>query len=230
MRRHGQAQRMRRPIPLMIVALAGSTFFATGCALTHKRAPATQELSLQYSPPAMKGVRTVPATIKVRRFSGLSPFDGTAMYLRRSGYEMESFNYERWVTSPPNLVTDLLYRDLAASHAFRDVFPYLSTEQTRFELEGTVVNFLMLEDGGSWRASLAINVSLIDSRTRQGGRRVVLQRRFAAERRLQGDSPEQYAGGMSDAMQSVAADIIHATHDAASTRVEESEKAPATAH
>ncbi len=216
-----KARRIKRHMPLIIVALVGSSLFATGCALTHRRAPATQELSLEYSSPVLEGVRPVAGAIKVRRFSGLSPFDGTTMYFRRSGYEMESFNYERWVTSPPNIVTDLLYRDLAASHAFQDVFPYLSTEQTRFELEGTVVRFLMLEEDGSWRASLVVNVSLIDDHAGGGGRRVLLQRQFDADRKLEGDSAEQYAEGMSGAMQSVAGDIIRAIHGAASTAVGE---------
>ena len=219
--RPGQTRRMKRHMPLMIVVLMGSSLFATGCALTHRRAPATQELSLKYSPPVLEGVRPVAGAIKVGRFSALSPFDGTGMYFRRSGYELESFNYERWVTSPPNMVTDLLYRDLAASNAFRDVFPYLSTEQTRFELEGTVVQFLMLEEGGSWRASLVVNISLVDGQAGEGGRRVLLQRQFDAHRTLEGDSAEQYAEGMSGAMQSVAGDIIRAIHGAASTAVGE---------
>jgi ABC-type uncharacterized transport system auxiliary subunit len=205
-----RARRAHRLDAVLIVTLIAGTVLADGCALTHRRAPAIEELALEYSPPELQGTGRVDAAIKVRRFSALSPYDGTTMYFRRGGYRMDSYNYERWVTSPAGQVTDLLYRDLAALHAFRAVFPYLSTEEARFRLEGTVIECVVVQDAGSWRARLVLSVSLVDAGAQQSDRRVLLQREFEATQTLQDGSAEQYAAGMSAAMKSASEAILRA--------------------
>lgn len=195
------------------------TLLAAGCALTHHaQAPEIQELALRYPPPPPRAAPTVDAAIKVRRFSALSPYDGTTMEIERSGYRMDSFNYYRWATSPPKQVTDLLYRDLAATRAFRAVFPYLSTEQARFQLEGTVVELVMAErSSGSWEARLVLSVSLVDTQAQRSDQRVLFQRRFTAAQPLQDDTAEQYASGMSAAMKKASDAVLGAVGDACRT-------------
>ena len=229
--RVGQPRPTHCNTALLIGVLAAGTALSGGCALTHKRAPATEELALQYAPPEMTGLRPVHASLKVRRFSALSPYDSTSMYYTSGGgggqYRMDSYTYYQWVSSPSNQVTDLLYRDFAAAGVFRDVFPYSSTEQARFQVDGTVVELVMVGSGDSWQARLALRVSLIDSQAAAGHGRVVMQRQFEADQSVGGNSAEQYAAGMSDAMKKVSADIIRSVREAAAQRLAGDEKSAA---
>ena len=214
-----QSRRTRRPPRMLVAALVAGSALAGSCALTHKKAPPTQELALQYSAAEAGDLKPVGASLKVERFSAMSPFDGTSIYFRSGGVQMESFNYYRWASTPADQVSAFLYRDFSAAQVFRAVFPYTSTERVRFHLEGTVVDFVMVEGGGSPQAHLTIDVSLIDRKAQQSDQRVVLQREFKATRTLQGDSAEQFATGMSAAMKSVSQEIVRAVAGACRSRV-----------
>ncbi len=207
---------------LLATAVAAGAVLTGGCALTHhEQAPAMQELALRYPPPEPQEAAPLDAALKVRRFSALAPFQGTEMRFARGGYRMDAFNYEHWVTSPPEQVTDLLYRDLAASHALRAVFPPLSTEAARFQLEGTVIEMLATEHDGTWRGSLIVDISLVDTAAQRSDQRVVLQRRFEAAKPLGGDSAEQYAAGMSAATKDLSRQVRAAVVEACRTRLNE---------
>ena len=207
---------------LRMAALAGGVLAAAGCALAHhERAPAIRRLALEYEPPALHVTQPVDAAVKVARFSGLAPYDGTTMYFRQAGVRMGSFNYDRWVTAPADQIADLLYRDLASAHAFRAVFPRLSTERARFRLEGTVIECVSVGKDGGWQARLKLRITLVDTAYRRGDRRVLLQREVSATQALAGNSAEEYAEGMSAALKTVSAAVLRAAYDACRARADE---------
>ena len=205
-----------------LAVLAGGTLAAAGCALAHhEQAPAIRRLALEYEPPELHVTRPVDAAVKVARFSGLAPYDGTTMYFRRAGVRMGSFNYDRWVAAPADQIADLLYRDLASAHAFRAVFPRLSAERARFRLEGTVVECVSVEKDAGWQAHLTLDVTLVDTAYRRGARRLLLQREFGATRALAGGSASEYAEGMSAALKTVSEAVLRAAYDACRVRADE---------
>ncbi len=215
--------RIRRRGGRMVVAAAPLLLAAvvSSCSVLGERAPEIQQLALAYPAPAATAAGPVATSVKVQRFVGVAPFDGTTMYVSSDPYTMDSFNYSRWIASPGVMVCDLLYRDLLHSGSFAAVHPHLSGEDARFELEGSVETFLSVEGPEGRHARLTVNITLVDASEHDSARRSVLQRTFSSSAAVDDASAQSLAAGMSVAMEGLSGQVIRAMREAVRSRVGE---------
>jgi ABC-type uncharacterized transport system auxiliary subunit len=95
---------MRRRIGAAAAA-AYIALLASGCALFAER-PTTH----RYLLPPPKVTVTIPAdlNIRIRSVTGVAPFEDTGIAHQTSAYQLDSYQYYRWVAPPTEMVADAL--------------------------------------------------------------------------------------------------------------------------
>jgi len=78
---------------------------ASACALFSQR-PTTH----RYLLPAPKAAVSIPANfnVRVRSVSAIGPFEDTGIAYQTSAYQLDSYQYHRWVAPPTEMVADAL--------------------------------------------------------------------------------------------------------------------------
>jgi len=173
---------------------------------------------LEYPAPVMGGKAKIPAALRVELFSVAQVFNTNAMVYQPQPFQSQSYNYSRWRANPGYLVTDFLIRDLRESGLFKAVLGPDSSDKYRFKLEGGVAEFQELDAPDGWKASLALTVTLLDSRQEELPQRVVFQKNYRAFSPLPEKTPQGLAQAMSQAMAQVSARVITDTYEAVRIR------------
>lgn len=171
-----------------------------------------------YPAPAVK-VTPLEENLKVEKFAVAQAFNSTAMVYRTAPYNSETYNYSRWQVNPGYLVTDYLIRDLRNSRLFKAVLPGDSPTKARFALEGGVEEIQELDQGDVWQASLALNITLLDTNENEITKRVLFQKNYQATEPLTEKTPAGLAQAMSRAMEQLSARIITDVYQAAKGKV-----------
>lgn len=195
----------RKPSPLLLGLAVGLVLLAAGC--LEKRQPApVKNYVLEYPAPAA-AKKTLPQTIKVRRFNAAREADGTGMAFKPGPFQRDAYLYHRWISAPADMISDLLFRDLAASRAFAAVFGPDDTARARFELQGGLLECLQVRENGQWLARLKLTATLLDNQSKRLPGRVAWQRDYKATKPLAENSPEGLARAMSLALQDLSATL-----------------------
>ena len=138
-----------------------------------------QKYLLDYPAPPVKAA-PLADSLKVEPFAVAQAFNTTAMVYRTSPYKSETYNYSRWRVNPGYLVADYLIRDLRNSRLFKAVLATDSPTKARFALEGGVEEMQEVDQGEIWQASLALNITLLDTSENEITKRVVFQKKYQA--------------------------------------------------
>jgi len=177
-----------------------------------------QKYMFEYPPPVPRASQPLKEGIKVEPFAVAQAFNSTAMLYRPDAYKSEAYTYHRWRVSPGYLVTDYLLRDLRKSGLFQAVLPSTSADNGRFLVEGGVEEIQEIDAPDGWKASLALNITLLDLKEKEITRRVVFQKGYRAEEPLTEKTPAGLAQGMSRAMERLSGEIITDIYQAARKR------------
>lgn len=186
---------------------------AAGCGGS---SPAVQSLyySLQYQAPQPRPAAKLDTVLTVARFSTAPGFNATDMYYGNDQVELASYNYNRWLVIPGDMVGDFLARDLAASGSFTAVFSHRDGVNGRFKLQGSVRRFQELDQGDKARALLELSITLLDTSQASVPRRVMFQRRYRGSAPMAKKDAHSLATAMSRALARVSArvtgDIVRA--------------------
>ncbi len=183
-----------------------------------------QKYLLDYPAPPVRAAAPLEASIRVQKFEVDEAFNSTAMVYRTSPYQAEFYNYSRWRVNPGYMVADYLSRDLRDSRLFKAVLPSESPAKARFALEGGVAEIQELDLGETWQASLALNITLLDTTQEDITRRVIFQKTYRAAEPLTVKTPAGLAEAMSRAMAQLSAQIVTDVYQAAK-RVSSKQKA-----
>ena len=206
----------RPPRPLITLMIG---FFLisllSGCG---KPPNAVEKYILEYTSPVIGARPQLDQNLTVEQFAVAQAYNSMDMVYRPSPYESGVYRYHRWRVNPGYLVTDYLIRDLRNSRLFRGVFLGPNSGNSRYQLEGTVEDFQELDEPDGWKASLAINVTLLDTAQELMPQRVVFQRNYRAAEPLVQKTPQGLAQGMSQAMENVSAQIINDVYQACHNR------------
>ena len=173
-----------------------------------------QKYLLDYPAPRVKAA-PLTENLKVEQFAVAQAFNTTAMVYRTSPYKAENYNYSRWRVNPGYLVTDYLIRDLRDSRLFKAVLTPDSPSKARFSLEGGVEEIQEVDQGAAWQASLALNITLIDTSEKEITKRVLFQKNYQTAEPLTEKTPAGLAQAMSRAMEQLSAQIITDVYQAA---------------
>jgi uncharacterized lipoprotein YmbA len=170
---------------------------------------------LEYPAPTVKAAAPLKDAIKLEKFSVAQAFNTTAMVYQGEACTSETYNYSRWRVNPGYLVTDYLLRDLRHARLFLAVLPADSPSQSRFILEGGVEEIQELDQTDSWKAALALNITLLDTQEEEITRRVLLQKTYRTAEPLAEKTPGGLAQAMSRALEQLSSRIITDVYQAA---------------
>jgi len=174
---------------------------------------------LDYASPILPAQSPVPETLKVDLFAVAQAINTSDMVYRPSPYQSQAYQYHRWRVNPGFLVTDYLLRDFRQSGLFKAIFSYDSSARSRFVLEGGVEEFQEVDQGDSWQAVLAVNLTLLDTTKEEITQKIVFQKNYRTEEQITDKTPRGLADALSRAMQRVSGEIIADVHRAARKRV-----------
>jgi uncharacterized lipoprotein YmbA len=194
------------------VCLLISLLFWCGCG---KPPMLVQKYLLEYPAPVVQKAAPLNDSLKVEQFAVAQAFNTTAMVYRTSPYTAENYHYSRWRVNPGYLVADYLTRDLRDSRLFKAVLPADSPSKARFSLEGGVEEIQELDQGAVWQASLALNLTLVDTSATEITRRVLFQKNYQATEIMTEKTPAGLARAISRALAQLSPRIITDVYQAA---------------
>lgn len=193
---------------VLFVAVTLVLLLLAGCFPMSRPAYEVELYTLDYPPPVQGGAR-LDQIVRLDRFSVAQAYNSTAMVYSPEAYRLAVYQYNRWRVNPGDIATDYLARDFRSSGLFRAVFSNRQREAARFEVEGSVEEFLESRQTDGWKAALVLEVTLLDTAAPSIDQKVVFQRRYRASEPLSGQTPAAFARGMSACMSRVSAEIIN---------------------
>ncbi len=158
-----------------------------------------EQYTLEYPPPAPAGLPPLEQGISVERFSVAQDLNSQAMVYRPLDFQRQVYSYHRWRVNPADLCTDYLLRDLRASGLFKAVFSYQNPGPTRFRLEGALQEFLESDQAAGARATLSLNLTLLDLSYPDLPRRLIFQRTYQESAPMPRPGAAELAQAMSQA-------------------------------
>ncbi len=182
-----------------------------GCAAI-RSAPAVHTFRLAYPPPEPAGT-PLPVTVRVVPFGIAAAYDHTGFTYRTTEVEAGVDYYNRWIDNPARLITDLIARDLAASHGVAAVLQSPSTVPADYELSGQVEAIEEEDDRDGCTAHVRLRVLVVRA-PRDGHRRVLLQDAFSADAACSRGVAQSYAEATSQAVRQVSARVCDAVLEA----------------
>ena len=174
----------------------------TGCLGGTRPAPIIKQYVLEYPPPRVEQASPIQASLRVERFSAARLYAGPEMIFRQGAFQQEAYRAQRWRVSPPDMVADLLRRDLRNAGLFRAVLTARDREDPRFDLEGAVDEFIELDGPPPQgrKAKLALTLTFLDLTRREIPERVVYQKAYRCEAACTQEGAAGFAEAMSRAM------------------------------
>lgn len=183
------------------------SFMITGCAGSGKPQYEVEKYLLSYSSPSWDKFDKLNISVKFNRFSIAAAYNSDNMIFRDNTYSFDYFNYSRWAVNPADMIADSLVRDMRDSGLFRAVFSHYETQDGQFIISGSIDEFYLREDRSNKTALISIIISLQDTRERETGKRMMFQKKYTREERLQESSPRGYCQAASEAMRVISEQI-----------------------
>jgi cholesterol transport system auxiliary component len=212
----GGFPRLLAGLPANFLVVFIMLFLFAGCG---KPPTLVQRYILEYPSPAVSGSGKIGEVIKVELFAVSQTYNSPAMIYQPQPYKSDAYHYHQWRVNPGNMVTDYLLRDLRNSGLFKAALPSGSSGKTRFLLEGGVEEFQETDEPDGWKATLALNITLLDLSRQELPQRVVFQKNYRTVEPLTEQTPKGLAQGMSRAMERLSARIIADVYQAAAKQV-----------
>lgn len=197
-------------IPVLIL-------FMAGC-MGGQQPSRTQYYMLDYTPPGVKDTARLDEPLKVERFSVAQFYNSNSMIFRAGSFGLDKFPYDRWGTNPGDMVADYLIRDFRRVGLFRGIFSYRDTDVVRFLLEGSITEFLIVEQKDGRKALLTIYVTLLDMNQTVCTKKVVFQKSYSHAAPCKENSAEGLAMGLSESLERLSAQIISDVYQAVKSR------------
>lgn len=146
----------------LLVALA-----LAACSTPQALAPDNVTVHVLAARPAPAASAPRPVTIEIA-FPRAGPgFDTTDMMYTRGAYELDRFAVNRWVDTPPRMLSPLLVRALDDTGSFRAVVEAPATASADYRLDTEIVRLVQNFAATPSRAEVAVRAQLTDLRTRR---------------------------------------------------------------
>lgn len=171
-----------------------------------------QQYLLDYPSPVIADLPKTDEVLRVEPFSTAQAYGSTAMLYRPAPFELSTYNRERWRIAPADMVTDFLLRDLRNSGTFTAILSYDDPGEGRYDVTGTVVEFLAVDGREGPRARLSIDATLMDKTQREITKRIIFQKTFTVEEPMENTSARALAESMSRAMKKFSGALMADIH------------------
>ena len=200
-------------IPAVALALA-----AAACSSLKEPSPKIDFYTPEYSPPRLRNLKTLSATLRVERFTVAPLYNTHQMIYRDRSFRRQAYVYHRWRSNPGDLLTYFLSRDLRESGLFRAVSPWETQLPSKYAVEGSVDEFVEWESEEVWKAVLAVSVTLLAEGEPDITKRVLFQQTFSSAKPCAQKNAAGFAGAMSEAMAEISLEVIKSIYDHLSHR------------
>ncbi len=197
-----------------------------GCSTGPSTSERIRYYILEYQSPEIANVSGVDAVVRVDRFTATSPYNQAAIVYRDKAYRQNSYYYERWRVSPPDMMSDFVARDLRNAGIFRAVLRYQAPGRARFHVEGDILKFEEVDRPDGWFAVAELNVTLTDMRSRDSSTWVVWQKNYRYSEPCTAKDPEHVVQAMSRAVEALSRALTADVRDGIRGRLEKNPKEP----
>ena len=144
-----------KKISFLLIVCISSVWWSCG------GVPPTFYYRIDYTLPATDDTgHAIPVTLGIGRFDATSLYEGDRIVYRKSRYEVNYYNYRRWVAAPQKIVTEKIYSHIKKSGLFKDVVRLPSSMQPDYVLAGQLQAFEEWDEGESWFGLVTIEFTL----------------------------------------------------------------------
>lgn len=190
------------------LSFLGFALILCGCVPSSKPQNKIEFYTLEYSLSQKSGIKSIPAVIRIERFSVAPMYNTTRMIYRDSSFKRSAYVLHKWRANPGNLVTYFLGRDIKQSGLFRAVIPHDSGFPSSYVLEGSVDEFFEWDAVKEWEAVLSLAITLMAHNEPDISKRVIFQKAYRVKKPCKEKHPSALARAMSLAMEEVSGDIL----------------------
>jgi ABC-type uncharacterized transport system auxiliary subunit len=188
-----------------------------GCFPKAKKPTPISYYTLEYQAPDPRNLPPLPVTLKFYRLETAPPYRTDRMVYRGSAFKWGKYDYHRWQIEPGRLATYFLVRDFRNTSLFKAALPPESIVSSSHFLSGTVDEFYQEEDRETWKAVLAVSITLAAERGRDTTGEVLIQKSYREEEPLERKNPTALAGAMSRAMERISERMVRDVYEALSS-------------
>ena len=167
-----------------------------------------QYYTLEYSSPKITGLKPLPFTLKVERFSVAPAYNTNRIIYGDQSFKRDEYFYYKWRSNPADLVTYFLSRDIRESGLFRAVLPQGSGFPFSYLLEGSVDEFFELDVAERWNAVLSITITLMAANEPDVSKSVLFQKCYSVKKACRHKNPQGLAQAMSLSMGEISREVI----------------------
>ena len=192
-----------------VVILIMSVSLSSGCIQRNAPSSIIDRYTFEYPSPEFTGIAHTVQTIKIERFSVAKAYNSQSMVFRPEPYQLDTYASNRWMTNPGDMVSDYLLRDLRNSGLFKAALSYRDLEDTRYVLNGSVDEFLEVDNEGKRTAVITLSITLLDFSRAGSEDRLLFQKKYQATEPFTERTPTGLANAMSTGMGKLSAMIIH---------------------
>ena len=167
-----------------------------------------QYYTLEYTLPDIAGLASLPASVKIERFTVAPAYNTNRIIYRDKSFKRDEYFYYKWRSNPGDLVTYFLARDMRDSGLFKAVLPQGSGFQVSYVLEGSVDEFVEWDTPEGWNAVLGLTITLMAANEPDVSKKILFQKSYSEKKACIQKNPEGLARAMSLAMGEISRKII----------------------
>lgn len=181
------------------------------CVNLKQPSPKVNHYTLEYDSRRIGGLQPLSVVIRVEPFAAAPDYNSMAMVYRDEAFKRETYVYHKWRSSPGDLVSHFLVRDMRNAGVFQAVLFQESTTACTYGLEGAVDEFFEWNQNGDCQGVLAVSVTLLAENEPNITDRILFQRTYRTSTPCQQNNPASLAKalslGLSDASEQIIKDI-----------------------
>ena len=138
----------------------GSLILLSGCASV----PATHYYTFQPTPASARDTPSprYPASIGIETYEAETPYQQDRIVFRKSPYEVNFYEYHRWLRPPTELVTEQVKKLLRTSGLFQQVHAYTFDSTPDYLLRGRILLFDQWYNGKGSSVQIGIYYQFVE--------------------------------------------------------------------
>ncbi len=182
--------------------------FIPGCLSLKKPVIKIDYYTLEYDSPDVAFQAQLPFVVRIERFRVAPVYNSNRIVYSEQKFKRAAYNYHRWRSSPGDLVTYFLARDMHRSNLFKAVLTYDTGFLSSYVIEGIVDEFYERDEKDLCEALLSVSITLVREGEPDVSKRVLFQKKYSAKKACEQKTPLALAKAMSSAMAKISEMII----------------------
>jgi len=183
-------------------------FLISGCIGKQHPPVKIDYYTLEYELNNFDDLKPTPFVLRIERFSVSPLYNSNNIIYKTKQFKLDAYNYHKWRANPGDMVTFFLSRDLKKSSLFKAIFEHGSRFSSSHVISGSVDEFFEEDEQYSWKAVLAVSITLIKENETDISKRILFQKNYSANKKCTRKNPRAIADAMSSAMASISEMII----------------------